>query len=205
MDSGQRLVDRMPINPKLAVFESTQERSVLLTTLSSTCLFLLGISSLQWTCIYFYCFNFRFEIPIRPGMRSSYVAAGGPPSSSKRPSDPSVVRKRNASYDPTGHIMEEGCGRGRKKVASRKTNESVHPTVDGVLRKKKRSFHRYSKDNNASGNSRQLTDYFGTSEGTEVLMHQSIEFSCYKYTHNIYVHRYSLISWWTTNILIACK
>ena len=28
MDTGQRLVDRMPINPKIAVFESTQERYV---------------------------------------------------------------------------------------------------------------------------------------------------------------------------------
>jgi hypothetical protein len=85
------------------------------------------------------------------------------------PPGPLVVRNSNASHDPTGHLMEDGHARGRKKAACRKTNESVYPAVDGVHRKKQlQSSYRYSKEKNkAPDNSRRLTDYFVTREGTE--------------------------------------
>jgi len=83
-------------------------------------------------------------------------------------------------------VLSGGLG-SSVQAACRKTNESVYPAVDGVHWKKKLgSSHRYSKEKNKSpGNSRQLTDYFDTREGTEVLMQQSSDFSFFKYTHNI--------------------
>ena len=112
-------------------------------------------------------------------MWSSHGVVGGPESSVQIPPGPSVVRKTNLSHDCTGHLMEDGHARGRKKAAC--------PVVEGVYRKKKpRSSRRYSKEKNkAPDNSRHLTDYFVTREGTEVLMQQSSDFSFFKYTHNI--------------------
>lgn len=65
-------------------------------------------------------------------------------------------------------VLSGGLG-SSVQAACRKTNESVYPAVDGVHWKKKLgSSHRYSKEKNKSpGNSRQLTDYFVTREGTE--------------------------------------
>jgi len=104
--------------------------------------------------------------------------------------------------DPICVVLSGGLG-SSVQAACRKTNESVYPAVDGVHWKKKLgSSHRYSKEKNKSpGNSRQLTDYFVTREGTEVLMQQLIEFSCYKYTHTICAHRYSLIPWWVHQLI----
>jgi len=75
--------------------------------------------------------------------------------------------------------MEDGHARGRKKAAC--------PVVEGVYRKKKpRSSRRYSKEKNkAPDNSRRLTDYFVTREGTEVLMQQSSDFSFFN-IHTIF-------------------
>jgi len=93
-------------------------------------------------------------------MWSSHAVAGVSGSSVQMPPGPSVLRKSNVSHDPTGHLMEDCHARGRKKAA--------RPAVDGVHRKKLRSNPRHSKENNkAPDNSRRLTDYFSTREGTE--------------------------------------
>ena len=52
VDTGQRLVDRMPINPKIAVFESTQERYVDIINLIVTCVLLFSNWSIPSTYIY---------------------------------------------------------------------------------------------------------------------------------------------------------
>ncbi|CAL4984744.1 unnamed protein product [Urochloa decumbens] len=108
LHTGQQLVNRMPSNPKIAVFESTQE---------------------------------RFEVPLRPDLRSTYPVGGGPGSSFQQQPNPNVCqtsyvrRARNASDDRTG--------------------------VGVRRRKKQRSSHHSSKENNsAPDNSRRLTDYF---------------------------------------------
>ena len=119
--------------------------------------------SQTFICTFF--FHFRFEVPLRPYMWSSHAVAGVSGSSVQMPPGPSVLRKSNVSHDPTGHLMEDCHARDRKKAA--------RPAVDGVHRKKLRSNPRYSKENNkAPDNSRQLTDYFSTREGAEVLTQQ---------------------------------
>ncbi|CAL5000491.1 unnamed protein product [Urochloa decumbens] len=115
LHTGQQLVNRMPSNPKIAVFESTQE---------------------------------RFEVPLRPDLRSTYPVGGGPGSSFQQQPNPNVCqtsyvrRARNASDDRTG--------------------------VGVRRRKKQRSSHHSSKENNsAPDNSRRLTDYFLAQDDAE--------------------------------------
>lgn len=112
--------------------------------------------SQTYICILLFTF-FRFEVPLRP----SYAVPSGPGSSSQLQQDPSVVRNSHVHH-----------ARGRKKVSSHKANETAYRTVHSVQRKKKsRSSHPYSKEKSkAPDNSRRLTDFFVTHEGTVVLV-----------------------------------
>ncbi|XP_022684900.1 uncharacterized protein LOC101760256 [Setaria italica] len=135
-DTCQRLVNRMPINPKLAVFESTQE---------------------------------RFEVLLRPELRSSYPVGGGPGSSFQQLPNRNVPQQSYVPDDPGADFIAVDHAPGRNKSVRRMRNAADDRT--GVVdrrRKKFRSSHRSSKEkNSAADNSRRLTDYFLAQDGTE--------------------------------------
>nr|TKW02610.1 hypothetical protein SEVIR_8G251600v2 [Setaria viridis] len=135
-DTCQRLVNRMPINPKLAVFESTQE---------------------------------RFEVLLRPELRSSYPVGGGPGSSFQQLPNRNVPQQSYVPDDPGADFIADDHDPGCNKSVHRMRNASDDRT--GVVdrrRKKFRFSHRSSKEkNSAADNSRRLTDYFLAQDGTE--------------------------------------
>ena len=114
-------------------------------------------------------FHFRFEVPLRPELWSSYAMGGSPRLHLHQQPNPTVRRRRQVSDEPNN-------ARGRKKSVRRKRNDSEDPS--GVFmadagargRKTSRSSHCNSRGKNlASDKSRRLTDYFHAQGNREVM------------------------------------
>ena len=120
--------------------------------------------------LYFHFSHFRFEVLLRPELRSSYPVGGGPGSSFQQLPNRNVPQQSYVPDDPGADFIADDHDPGCNKSVRRMRNASDDRT--GVVdrrRKKFRSSHRSSKEkNSAADNSRRLTDYFRAQDGTEV-------------------------------------
>ena len=66
-------------------------------------------------------FHFRFEVPLRPELWSSYAMGGSPRLHLHQQPNPTVRRRRQVSDEPNN-------ARGRKKSVRRKRNDSEDPS-----------------------------------------------------------------------------
>ena len=139
MDTGQRLVDRMPSNPKKMAFISTQERS----------LHDVNLYPLDWGfSVHVFCLvSLHLHQQPNPPVRRRRQVSDEP--NNARGRKKSVRRKRNDSEDPSGVFMADAGARGRK------TSRSSHHNSRGK--------------NLASDKSRRLTDYFHAQGNREVM------------------------------------
>jgi hypothetical protein len=157
METGQRLVDRMPINPRTMAFISTQERYSYVL-LSMSILFPFFMISLFKN--FDSPFLWRFEVPLRPELWSEF-AAGAVSSSDLQQHNPRPPRQQS---HPTG--------RGRaKSIRRRRSSPNAPSGVAGSshVRKTRRTTSRLSgRMDSPLDQSTRMTDYYPAQGEREV-------------------------------------
>jgi hypothetical protein len=166
METGQRLVDRMPTNPRTMAFISTQERysHVLLSMY-------IFFPRCMLTCFYLVHYHLlrRFEVPLRPELWSDF-AAGAVPASDLQQRDDRPARQPSPL-----------TARGRTKSFRRRRNSSndASGAAGGShVRKTRRTMPRLSgRVECPAEQSTRMTDYYDAQGEREVRPIQFFHFS----------------------------
>jgi hypothetical protein len=165
METRQRLVDRMPTNPRTMAFISTQERY-------SHVSFIMSIPFTRFMRRFFIIvhspFLWRFEVPLRPELWSEF-AAGAVPSSD-------LQQHNNRPARQHSHLT----GRGRAKPIRRRRSSSNDPSgVAGGshVRKTRHTTSRLSgRTDCPPDQSTRMTDYYPAQGEREVRPIQLLKF-----------------------------